>query len=79
MVRELLRRVVSLASDVIELCRPIEGPRAGMTPVDEDVLAALVNLGCARPQAEAAVRKAKAAGPANDFEPLFRRALELVR
>jgi holliday junction DNA helicase RuvA len=43
------------------------------------VLSALLNLGCARPQAEAAVRKAKAAGAPSDFEPLFRRALELVR
>ena len=43
----------------------------------------LLNLGCGRPQAEAAVRKAKAAGGAPsgpaEFEPLFRRALELVR
>jgi len=49
-----------------------------LTPVDQDVLSALLNLGCNRPQAEAAVRKAKAAGAA-EFEPLFRRALELVR
>ena len=50
-----------------------------LSPVDQDVLSALLNLGCARPQAEAAVRKAKAALGAVDFEPLFRRALELVR
>jgi holliday junction DNA helicase RuvA len=50
-----------------------------LSPVDQDVLSALLNLGCARPQAEAAVRKAKAAGAPSDFEPLFRRALELVR
>ena len=54
-----------------------------LSPVDQDVLSALLNLGCARPQAEAAVRKAKAsaatAGANADFEPLFRRALELVR
>jgi Holliday junction DNA helicase RuvA len=55
-----------------------EAPLATLTPVDQDVLSALLNLGCARPQAEAAVRKAKAAG-ASDFEPLFRQALELVR
>jgi Holliday junction DNA helicase RuvA len=48
--------------------------------IDQDVLSALLNLGCARPAAEAAVRKAKtAAGPDASFEPLFRRALELVR
>jgi Holliday junction DNA helicase RuvA len=50
-----------------------------LSPVDHDVLSALLNLGCARPQAEAAVRKAKAGGAGADFEPLFRRALELVR
>ena len=52
---------------------------AALSPVDQDVLSALLNLGCARPQAEAAVRKAKTGGAALDFEPLFRRALELVR
>jgi len=51
-----------------------------LSPVDQDVLSALLNLGCARPQAEAAVRKAKAGGGGMmEFEPLFRRALELVR
>jgi holliday junction DNA helicase RuvA len=50
-----------------------------MSVVEQDVLSALLNLGCARPQAESAVRKAKAAGAAADFEPLFRKALELVR
>jgi len=52
---------------------------AALSPVDQDALSALLNLGCARPQAEAAVRKAKAAGGGMEFEPLFRRALELVR
>ncbi len=52
---------------------------AALSPVDQDVLSALLNLGCGRPQAEAAVRKAKAAGGPGEFEPLFRRALELVR
>jgi Holliday junction DNA helicase RuvA len=53
-----------------------------LTPVEQDVLSALLNLGCARPQAEAALKKVKAGAPASvlmDFEPLFRRALELVR
>ncbi len=52
---------------------------AALSSIEQDVLSALLNLGCGRPQAEAAVRKAKAAGSATDFEPLFRRALELVR
>ena len=50
-----------------------------LSPIDQDVLSALLNLGCARPPAEAAVRKAKATGTWPEFEPLFRRALELVR
>jgi holliday junction DNA helicase RuvA len=58
---------------------PAAPAEAALTPVDQDVLSALLNLGCARPQAEAAVRKAKASGAPADFEPLFRRALELVR
>jgi Holliday junction DNA helicase RuvA len=56
-----------------------EAAAATLSPIDQDVLSALLNLGCARPQAESAVRKAKAAGVATEFEPLFRRALELVR
>ena len=54
-------------------------PTPALSAVDQDVLSALLNLGCARPQAEAAVRKAKSSGVPADFEPLFRRALELVR
>lgn len=55
-------------------------PAPALDAVDQDVLSALLNLGCARPAAEAAVRKAKAAaGAGAEFEPLFRRALELVR
>lgn len=50
-----------------------------LSQLDEDVLSALINLGCARPAAEAAVRKARAGGAPDDFEPLFRKAMELVR
>jgi len=50
-----------------------------LSALDEDILSALLNLGCARPAAEAAVRKARAAGAPDAFEPLFRKALELVR
>jgi holliday junction DNA helicase RuvA len=56
-----------------------ETPVGALSPIDQDVLSALLNLGCARPQAEAAVRKAKTPENASDFEALFRRALELVR
>lgn len=54
-------------------------PRPVLSDVEMDVLSALVNLGAQRPQAEAAIRKAAAAGAGADFEPLFRRAMELLR
>ncbi len=47
--------------------------------IEQDVLSALMNLGCNRATAEAAVRKAKTAGAPAEFEPLFRKSLELVR
>jgi len=50
-----------------------------LSSIEEDVISALLNMGCARPAAETAVRKARAAGTAPEFEPLFRGALELVR
>jgi holliday junction DNA helicase RuvA len=46
---------------------------------EQDVLSALINLGCTQAAAEAAVRKAKAAGAPAEFEPLFRKAMELIR
>jgi Holliday junction DNA helicase RuvA len=50
-----------------------------LSDVEMDVLSALTNLGCQRSAAETAIRKAAAAGAGGAFEPLFRRALELVR
>jgi Holliday junction DNA helicase RuvA len=78
MVLELRDKLPALAGQEAS-----EPAAAALSPIDQDVLSALLNLGCGRPQAEAAVRKAKAsagtAGAAAEFEPLFRRALELVR
>jgi Holliday junction DNA helicase RuvA len=77
---------------VLELKDKLEGLGAGagtpgisiksepaLSGIEQDVLSALLNLGCQRVAAEAAVRKAKAADPGSAFEPMFRRALELVR
>jgi Holliday junction DNA helicase RuvA len=58
---------------------PAEKPAAALSLIEQDVLSALLNLGCNRASADAAVRKAKAAGAPAEFEPLFRRSLELVR
>ncbi len=74
MVLELRDKMPAVSGEL-----PETPTTAALSAVDQDVLSALLNLGCARPQAEAAVRKAKSAGAPADFEPLFRRALELVR
>ena len=76
---------------VLELRDKVDGLGAGpgvlpvtprgpvFTALEEDIISALGNLGCARPNAEAALQKAQAAGAGPDFEPLFRKALELMR
>jgi Holliday junction DNA helicase RuvA len=65
--------------DLLAAGAPAAQPAAALSALEQDVLSALLNLGCARPAAEAAVRKAKAQGPASGFEQYFRRALELIR
>lgn len=75
LVLELRDKLPSVSGEAPESA-PAAEPLA---PVEQDVISALLNLGCARPQAEAAVRKAKAAGAAIEFEPLFRKALESIR
>jgi Holliday junction DNA helicase RuvA len=72
---------------ILELRDKLPAPEGGdqapaapsLSALDEDVLSGLLNLGCARPAAEAAIRKARASGVPDEFEPLFRKALELVR
>ncbi len=50
-----------------------------MEPLEADVISALTNLGAQQGAAEMAVRKAVAGGTVKEFEPLFRRSLELLR
>jgi len=82
MIEELLNRLTALAKEVVEwVAQPeallADGP---LQSCEKEVLEALSNLGCSRQNAEAALRKAKAAlGNNAGFEPLFRRALEFVR
>ena len=54
-------------------------PRSTFSSTEEDVISALMNFGATRSSAEAAVTKARSATEPNDFDPLFRRALKLVR
>lgn len=77
MVLELRDKLESIPGGSAETAQ--ERPTSTLTEIEQDVLSALVNLGCQRPAAETAIRKAKAGGTALEFEPLFRRSLELVR
>ncbi|MBN8732394.1 MAG: Holliday junction branch migration protein RuvA [Acidobacteria bacterium] len=62
--------------DALGPAAPAGLPAAALDPTDNDVISALVNLGLQRPAAEAALKKAKAATTATDFESLFRLALK---
>jgi holliday junction DNA helicase RuvA len=54
-------------------------PKSSFSATEEDVISALMNFGANRASAEAAVTKARSSSESNDFDPLFRRALKLVR
>lgn len=61
--------------------KSVTPPESGVahSPLDQDVLSALQNLGCTRPAAEEAIRKVKQRGQPEGFEQYFRAALALVR
>ena len=76
------RMVLELRDKIDAVAGAGAKPLVSAAPVSEieaDIISALVNLGSPRPAAEAAVRKARTTVPGEEFEPLFRRALELVR
>jgi Holliday junction DNA helicase RuvA len=81
--KKTAERMVLELRDKLDVLGPVPAvaaaPASSFSALEQDVVSALVNLGCARPAAEASVRKAKAAGVPVEFEPLFRKALELVR
>lgn len=60
---------------------PVKGVPATalFSAAESDAVSALLNLGCQQGAAEVAVRKSAAENGHDDFEKLFRRALELVR
>lgn len=82
--RKTAERIILELRDKLDGLAGAELPRpaaaaAPLSTIEQDVLSALLNLGCTRPVAEKAVAKAKAAGTPDEFEPLFRRAMEFVR
>jgi Holliday junction DNA helicase RuvA len=55
------------------------GTEPALSPLEQDVLSALQNLGCARGAAEQAIQKVKDRGAPDSFEPYFRAALAVMR
>jgi Holliday junction DNA helicase RuvA len=54
-------------------------PKSAFAATEEDVISALMNFGASRASAETAVNKARSENEPNEFDPLFRRAVKLVR
>jgi Holliday junction DNA helicase RuvA len=76
MVLELKDKLMEIGSGGAK--QPLRAEPA-LSPLDQDVLSALTNLGCSPQVAEEAIRKAREKGVEEKFEPLFRAALVLVR
>jgi Holliday junction DNA helicase RuvA len=75
-VLELKDKMAAMAASEGKSAIPSAPPANAM---DQDVLSALVNLGCSASAAEEAIRKAHEKKVEERFEPLFRAALALVR
>ena len=56
-----------------------DGGEDGAGAVEEDVITALISLGCSADAANRAVRKARQNGAPAEFEALFRQAMELIK
>src|ERR1700722_5166599 len=78
MVLELKDKLEGLGGGAVQGGVAVRAEPA-LSGIEQDVLSALLNRGSQRAAAEAAVRKAKTTEPATDFEPMFRKALALVR
>lgn len=75
-VLELKDKMAAMAASEGKSATP---PAPPVNAMDQDVLSALVNLGCSASAAEEAIRKAHEKKVEERFEPLFRAALALVR
>jgi Holliday junction DNA helicase RuvA len=57
----------------------VAAPQSNFSATERDVISALVNLDATRAIAEAAVVRARSETESNEFDPLFRRAVKLVK
>jgi Holliday junction DNA helicase RuvA len=77
LVLELREKLEGMAAPA-SAAAPKPAPASEFTGVDADVLSALINLGYARPAAEAAVREVRKENPAADLEHLLRACLRTL-
>jgi Holliday junction DNA helicase RuvA len=75
-VLELKDKMAAMAASEGKSAIPTAPP---VNAMDQDVLSALVNLGCSASAAEEAIHKAHEKKVEERFEPLFRAALALLR
>ncbi len=75
------RVVLELKDKLEDMAVPVATGAGRHTPVGEDALSALINLGYPRPIAQKAIETAVEKNPeaANDFEKLFRAAMAAIR
>jgi holliday junction DNA helicase RuvA len=79
LIVELKDKLEDLPAGAGVVMRRESGPSLHFSPLEQDVLSALVNLGSPAAAAEQAVAKAKGLVTGANFEELFRKSLELVR
>ena len=73
-----LREKLDDVADSKDRETPARPPAGEMTGVEGDVFSALVNLGYARPAAEAAVREVVQENPKADFDTMLRSSLRML-
>jgi len=78
LIKELTGRIATLANEVLRQVSLVPEPID--SKMEEDIVTALLNLGCKRQEAETAVGRAKAdLGASHNFSDLFRKALDMLR
>jgi hypothetical protein len=77
--RERIPRPVAVRTRQAPAVKPVKVVPVALNTTEADVVSALVNMGCRKPQAEASVRYTAATMPGAGFDALFVKSLENVK